>query len=312
MKSLFCRVALKSIDKLFFNPNAYNKSSTKSIQLLKEKLLPACTELEKEFIVNEIFDEQCYIHPKFTIPKHNAIFIDCGAHAGWFSSFCNAEYFDSKIFSIEMIPETFETCEKNTQISQTIFSGNNNTIQCLNYALSNEKKDIECIYYPYLPCVSTVKGSKDPSHWKNDQVTFSTNYYLNQSTGSGFVRWVFSFKMSQRLGKQIAILLFNVSHSCPKQVKIQATTLSQLIEDHNLEHEVIDLIKIDCEAHEYQVLQGIREEHFKNIRNFVIEVETNLESIVDLLQRNGFCIDVKQEGAMKDTQMFQVFAFRES
>jgi Methyltransferase FkbM domain len=89
------------------------------------------------------------------------------------------------------------------------------------------------------------------------------------------------------------------------QHKCRVRTLSSALQDcqHVLgAHERIDLLKIDVEAHELAVLQGISEHDWRRIQQIAAEVHSAecLQQVVQLLQQRGYhCESTEARYAMR-------------
>ena len=97
-----------------------------------------------------------------------------------------------------------------------------------------------------------------------------------------------------------------------KQVTCKLVPLSDVIEKENITK--IDLLKIDCEGAEWDVLMGIRDEHWSIIKSMVIEVHDlngRLNEMKALLNEKGFSKQVaERETGLEQTPMYNLFALR--
>lgn len=73
--------------------------------------------------------------------------------------------------------------------------------------------------------------------------------------------------------------------------------------------------QVDVEGHELEVLRSIRDEHWRGIRQVVMEVEdaATQQAVVDLLRRRGFAVECKPS-ALKDlldkSELVDLYAWR--
>ena len=55
-----------------------------------------------------------------------------------------------------------------------------------------------------------------------------------------------------------------------RKIKCKVCTLSEVIESKNINN--INLLKMDCEGHEWEVIKGINDNHWPIIQSIVMEV----------------------------------------
>lgn len=79
-----------------------------------------------------------------------------------------------------------------------------------------------------------------------------------------------------------------------------------MIDQENVKH--IHLLKIDIEGSEVEALKGIREEHWEIIDQVVMELETNKETAIEILESHGFEVNLEQESMQRGTAIDNVFA----
>eukprot|EP01060_Flectonema_neradi_P024763 TRINITY_DN33643_c0_g1_i1.p1 TRINITY_DN33643_c0_g1~~TRINITY_DN33643_c0_g1_i1.p1 ORF type:complete len:350 (+),score=70.87 TRINITY_DN33643_c0_g1_i1:27-1076(+) len=73
-----------------------------------------------------------------------------------------------------------------------------------------------------------------------------------------------------------------------EEVVVEVRTLSSVVQSHSISS--IDLLKIDAEASELAILQGVEDEHFLLIKNIILEVHTRqrVDEITQMLSSKGF------------------------
>jgi FkbM family methyltransferase len=95
------------------------------------------------------------------------------------------------------------------------------------------------------------------------------------------------------------------------EVECELQTISDVWREFELDQ--IDLLKIDVEKAELDVLRGIEDAHWPNIKQVVTEVHDERDRVADvsaLFTRWGFVVDVLQDDAMRGTNVRMVFARR--
>lgn len=242
---------------------------------------------ETDFMYNEIFIEQNYIKQGITINEGDCI-LDIGANIGMFSLFVNQLEKDIQIYSFEPIPELYELLRINTGLY------NENT-KVFNCGISNENTETTFTFYPKASIMSGKYGDLDKEKDTFEKTLKSQLEPAEQ--GEDF----------EKLYNELIQERFEA-----KQVVCQLKTLSDIIEENNIEK--IDLLKIDVEKSEMDVLQGIKSEHFKIIKQIVLEVhdiDGQLNKVLYLLRNNGFSVFTGRDNELESTDMYNVYAIAE-
>jgi Methyltransferase FkbM domain len=76
-----------------------------------------------------------------------------------------------------------------------------------------------------------------------------------------------------------------------RRVPCEMTTISAALRDHDVD--AVDLVKIDVEGAEWEVLRGIEDPDWSQLRQFVIEVhdiDGRLARMTDLLRSKGYVV----------------------
>jgi FkbM family methyltransferase len=247
---------------------------------MKKMLLPNNLECyyfgkeETEFIFSEVFIEQQYIRHGITLNEGDCIF-DIGANIGLFSLFVKEIQKSVQIFAFEPIKQIFNVLQANVSLHDL------ENISLFNYGLSSENNPVKLFtFYPNMAGNSTIRPSE-----KSEQ------------------REV----MNVVLNKDVVEYLFQ-----SEEVRGEVRTLSSVINE--LDVQSIDLLKIDVEGEEYEVLQGINQNHWSRVKQIVIEVhdiEGRVDKIQTLLKTYGFNITVEKNSLVPATlNNFNLYAVR--
>jgi FkbM family methyltransferase len=220
------------------------------------------------YIYNEIFINGDYSH---IVPnKDNYVIFDIGANIGLYSLYINENYKNVNIHCFEPITDLFNKLKHNLEYNKK----NNNKMFINNVGLGDTPMTTTINFYPDADGLSTINNDmKDKkqiiieSSCKNSIFGgLCNNFYEN---------------------------ILNTGLNNVKVQEINIIKLSEYITKNNITN--IDLIKIDVEGFEFNVLNGINDDHFKIINNFIIEIEnynnTNLINIEKKLVDNNFKIN---------------------
>lgn len=219
------------------------------------------------YIYNEIFKNGDYSH---ILPnKNNFVIFDVGANIGLYSLYINENYNNVNIHCFEPIPDLFDKLKHNINYNKK----NNNKIFINNVGLGDTTITTKINFYPDADGLSTINNDMQN---KKEQIIKSK---CKKSLFNGLCN----------------IFYKNILNTGLNNLKVQEINIIKL-SDYIIKNNInnIDLIKIDVEGYELNVLNGINDNHFKIINNFIIEVEnynnTNLISIEKKLLNNNFKI----------------------
>jgi amino acid adenylation domain-containing protein/non-ribosomal peptide synthase protein (TIGR01720 family)/FkbM family methyltransferase len=241
---------------------------------------------ETDYLYKEIFDLQAYTRHGITLKDGDCIF-DVGANIGLFTLFINQICKPSRVYSFEPNPTIFNILKANTSLY-----GFNTHLS--NYGLSDKVKTATFTFF---------HGFSMRSRFHTDAETereVIKEYMRNQQS-------IGEADMTDLIEQADEIL-----EGRPKMetFSAQLKTLSNVIEEHNIEH--IDLLKINVEKSELDVLSGIQEKDWCKIRQIVLEIDPkeNLDPITSLLEKHGYDFSVEQDVRLTNTQLRYVYAIR--
>lgn len=234
---------------------------------------------ETRFVHREVFDARCYLQHGVELHDGDCVF-DVGANIGLSALFFHRERRGVRIFAFEPSPVACECLRANTAlhgIDATIY-------EC---GLSRKSGTADFTFYPGNTVLSGFHADLEA-----DRGTTKT-YMVN----SGFP--------PQKADRFLNLLFKEETFPC------RLRTLSEIIDEERIRR--IDLLKIDAEKSERDVLAGIRIEHWRLIRQVVVEVHDEaggLDEIKKLLEEHGFQVTTDQDPLLKGTALFNVFARR--
>jgi 31-O-methyltransferase len=238
---------------------------------------------ETRFVHGEVFGARCYLQHDIELRDGDCVF-DVGANIGMASVFFSKERRDLRIFAFEPSPAAYECLRSNMDLHGDLRGANIRTFEC---GLSREPGTAEFTYYPANSVMSGFHADLE-----KDRAATKT-FMLN----SGFAPRHADLFLGSKFKK--------VTFPC------RLRTLSEIIDEEGVTR--IDLLKVDVEKSERDVLAGIRDEHWRLIRQVVVEVHDEdgaLAEIQGILAKHGFEAAVEQDPHLKGTTIFSVFARR--
>lgn len=247
---------------------------------------------ETKYLYDEIFRDRTYIRAGIGLPDGATVF-DVGANVGMFSAFVALECRRPTIYAFEPLPPLFECLEANMAAMDA-------QARLFRYGLSDRKRrEVFLLYGGY----SVMSGQKDYQN-PESEIEVIKRYLTNQRGGGDGDAALLLSHADELLAQR-----FEASeHEC------ELLPLSDIIEAQNVTS--IDLLKIDVQRAEFDVLRGIRDEHWPRIRQIVMEVhdgagtatEGRLDETVEFLERRGFLVTTEQDRLLRSTDRYNLFA----
>jgi thioester reductase-like protein/FkbM family methyltransferase len=233
---------------------------------------------ETDFLYKEIFEVQAYVKHGITIHDGDCIF-DVGAHIGLFTLFLHLTSRNVKIYSIEPNPMVFECLRLNTsfyEVDTTLF----------NCGLSNTIRTADFTSYPEFTILS---GFYADEHEEKEVVrSFIRKQHQHEGTAEQVSENVLEEMLSEKFKSTT--------------IPIQVRTLSDIIEENSVER--IDLLKINAEKSEFDILEGIKDQHWGKIRQIAMEVhdiDGRLTQVKALLNKYGYHFNIEQDWSLEQT-----------
>lgn len=243
--------------------------------LLVQQVSPGETAL----LYRDIFTERCYMRPRLSLKSGDTVF-DVGANIGMAALFFHLECPGLIFHAFEPAPVPYAALTANLAAHGLIA----HPARC---ALADRAGVGQLTYYPDSTVMSGFYADAEAE-------AELTRAYL---TRSGFEE--------QDVREMLAGRHEKIVIDCPVR------TLSEVIEERGVES--IDLLKVDVEKSELDVLHGLREEDWPKVRQVVAEVhdiDGGLKSFTGLLDAHNFDVELEQDELLRDTEIYEVFAFR--
>jgi FkbM family methyltransferase len=226
----------------------------------------------------------------------NDVVFDVGANIGVFGVRAIQKGQNVTVHCFEPIPDIADVLINN---AKTFGENRFYVHQC---GVSSKNGEATFTYFPNTPALSTLH----PEQWDENPGAFKDAVKGTMKNPPVGMKWM---KLIPTVFSG-AIAAYLVKGS--KKVTCKLVPLSDIIEKENITK--IDLLKIDCEGAEWDVLMGIRDEHWSLIKSMVIEVHDlngRLNDMKMLLNEKGFTKQVaERETGLEQTPMYNLFALR--
>jgi FkbM family methyltransferase len=242
---------------------------------------------ETKFLYNEIFEENTYRKPEFTIDPAGVV-LDIGANIGLFALYMTEWVEGVKIKCFEPSPACAQAVRENT-----IHLGGQ--VEVLEIAAGDENTECEFFHYPGYTIMSSLLANDE-----EDRATLISGTKA-QAEKRGL-------KMSDR---ELELLTDTI---LGKRETYQCTMrrLSDVIREHDIER--ISLLKIDVEKAELMVLSGLENGHLQIIDNIIVEVHDlgndEHNKVRTRLEDNGFEVNMVAEGHLENSKIYTVWGWR--
>lgn len=219
---------------------------------------------EAEFLYKQIFDASDYTQYGIAIHKGDVI-MDVGCNIGMFGVYALLQTSgEVTLYSFEPVPAVAELCKRNLHRHEKQAP---RTTHVFPVGLTSPEK-VGSATFDFYPGYSLLSSCYD---WNSDE---------REKIGLELVK----------NGSNMQACLDSVEKTMKAvAVKVELKTLSQIIDQEGIAR--IDLLKIDVEKAEWDVLMGIRQDHWARINQIVIEthlIGNRVQEVERLLRVHGF------------------------
>ncbi len=243
---------------------------------------------ETKYVYEEIFEKRIYFRNGITLLPGESVF-DIGANIGLFTMFVQENFKKVTVHAFEPSPTIFEILKANVERY-------GNMVQVHDCGIAGERGEARFTFYPSYSIMSGFEV--DTEH---DQNALREGI-KNQLKERGLVDVQEHY---------VETLVTRVLDQKQEQV-CQLETVSSMIEKAQVG--TLGLLKIDAEGSEWDILNGIREEHWPKIRQIVMEVHDTREKrspqIKQLLEQRGFKCTLEQDKQLESSGIFNCYAIR--
>jgi phthiocerol/phenolphthiocerol synthesis type-I polyketide synthase E len=220
-------------------------------------------------VYKEIFQEREYLRHGVCVRDGDCV-LDVGANIGLFSLFVHDLARGVRIHAFEPAPALFEVLARNARAHFP-----DAALHACGLAESSRMGALT--FYPRIPQGSTYRP-------------FSLEQTAQMFGEMARLRDV-------ELAPEVALAQARDAARNQEVVATPLRALSDVIADEGLER--VDLLKVDVEGSEWDVLAGLRDEHWPRIRQIVLEVHNRQngrsDDIEALLRRRGFRVTVERK-----------------
>jgi hypothetical protein len=275
----------------------------RSVTLPNDLKIHAPNEMEAKTLYREIFTERVYSSHGVSVADGDCVF-DVGANIGLYSIFLAQNHRELKIFAFEPIPQTFSILRKNVE---TLIG--DSQLEMFNFGLSNKSGRGLFEFDRFTTFMATMKPADVERCVRKDagmRVWAATGFSDLQKIGvisPGFAAFLLSALSKPFIGLLVAaaaMSLFVFSLIRKKiflqKIDCELKTISDVIREREIA--AIALVKIDVEGSEWDVIEGIAEEDWPKIRQFVVEahdVNGRVEKMKSVFESRGYRTVVSQE-----------------
>ncbi len=292
----------------------------RSVVLPNDLKIYAPSVIEARALYREIFTEKTYSTHGITVSDGDCVF-DVGANIGLYSIFLSQSHRDLKIFAFEPIPQTFSILEKNLGAYL-----NGSEVKLFNFGLSRQSGRSHFEFDRFASLAATMRPEEVYSCVRKDAGmrewarTGISDLQKISVLSRGFADHLLAALPKPFLGTLVTavmvILLFLSlfrKRLFLQKIECELKTISEVIREHDLA--AIVLMKIDVEGSELDIIEGIAEEDWPRIKQFVVEAhdfDGRVEKMKSLFESRGYQTVVSQEEweLHKLINVFTIYAVR--
>jgi FkbM family methyltransferase len=223
---------------------------------------------ETKYVYNEIFEDHVYFRHGIDLKSGETVF-DIGANIGLFTIFVKESFEDIEVHAFEPSPPIFEVLKANV-------ARYGDSVSIHPCGVADHAGEAKFTYYPNYSIMSGLHagGAQD-----REILRKGIRSQLEE-------RQVDPLDIHERSLDRMV----NVALGEKQDYFCQLRTISDIIEEKEVQ--AIGLLKIDAEGSEMAILAGIRDEHWKRIRQIVMEIHdpngTDRIMVTELLKRQGY------------------------
>lgn len=244
---------------------------------------------ETDYLYQEIYVNRTYTPPGFPRLGPEAVIFDVGANIGLFTLFALEQWPGSRVYAFEPVPAICQVLSENLHPHS-----NARVIQA---ALGKSTGTAKISYYPHYSMMSGLHADRAADYAIARQYLENLTSDLQDDADRATITAAADTLLAGRFESVILDCAVETVESSAAKFGI----------DH------IDLLKVDVERGELDVIRGIHDDLWPQIRNVVIEVEgdaRDISAISSVLDRHGMHVTVSQPRELRGTELHMLYASR--
>lgn len=230
-------------------------------------------------------------------------------------------YPQGHVIAVEPLPETFAALQSNLNIHEEWCLENRRacaSVTPVNAGVGNgTTATARFTLFPRAAGWATLSEYENKEEVLRDMEIFIENSLKAETEGGNGIPWparqigLAIRYLSKPAFRAVVRLVVGYLMSDRREVTCPMTTVSQLIDEFNVQH--ITLLKVDVERAEFDVLMGIRQQHWDIIDQVAIEChQENLGPLKRLLKSHGFSsVNQVQTGDLEGTGIFMIYGVKQ-
>jgi FkbM family methyltransferase len=234
-------------------------------------------------VYDDVFVNQVYWRHGISVRDGDCVF-DVGANIGLFLIQLNQMLRHGRVFAFEPVPEIFKVLGENVRIHNRL------KLRLFNHGLAKKTGFADFAFFPKSPADSSM--FPDDSAQVRDQ---QRRYVMRVLEGK--TTHLLSFPIRMLLAITPGFLKCWIAehvrrwYMTSRTVSCAVRNLSDVIDELGVQR--IDLLKMDVEGAEFDILAGLRPEHWPRIGQIVVEVHGGpaaAGAMCQLLERHGLSV----------------------
>lgn len=246
---------------------------------------------ETKYVYQEIFEDRVYFRHGINLAGGESIF-DIGANIGLFTIFVKENFKNVKVHAFEPSPAIFRVLKANV-------AKYGSSVLIYDCGMADRSGEAKFTFYPNYSIMSGLHAGSD-----QDKETLRNGIksrLQEQNMDPADIQ-------DRSLDRMVKVALGQKQeHLC------QLRTVSEIIDETGVD--ALGLLKVDAEGSELGILAGIRDEHWRRIRQIVMEIHDPKGAVrpaaEKLLTKQGYTCVFEEEKRLSGSGIVNCYARRE-